>query len=60
MTQEEIVGAIAAIIAPIVGTYLANLSARRLWNEMQARGLDERLADLIVEYDFYSTQEMEG
>lgn len=51
MTEEEIIGTIAAIVAPVVGRYLAARVAQKLWDELEAHGLGDHLADLIVEYD---------
>jgi len=49
MTEEEAAGILAAIIAPIVGRYLAAEAAQRLYDEL-ARIDHEALDDLLARY----------
>ena len=49
MTEEETVGILAAIIAPIVGRYLAAVAAQRLYDALKAVD-QEALDDLLARY----------
>jgi len=49
VTQEELVGVLAAIIAPIVGRYLARVAAERIYTLLAV--VDQvALDDLLARY----------
>jgi len=49
MTEEEAAGILAAIIAPIVGRYLAAIAAQRIYDELKQVD-QEALDDLLARY----------
>ena len=49
MTEEELAGILAAIIAPIVGRYLAPIAAQRIYDELKQVD-QEALDELLVRY----------
>ena len=49
MTEEELIGVLAAIIAPIVGRFLANAAAQQLYLQLAIADQDA-LDELIISY----------
>ena len=51
MTEEEMIGTLAAVVEPEIGRYLAELAAQRLAEELEkVDGGVEALADLVAGY----------
>lgn len=49
MTKEQLIGILASILAPIVGRFLANIAAERLYAQL-ARVDQKALDDLLARY----------